>query len=54
VTHRLRSVGISTLCLVAMLAANVGVASAHAQYQGSTPAANGTEARLMKTSSTST
>jgi methionine-rich copper-binding protein CopC len=42
VTNRVRSVGISALCLVAMLAVNVGVASAHAQYQSSTPAANGT------------
>jgi methionine-rich copper-binding protein CopC len=42
VTYRPRSVIISALGLVAMLAASVGVASAHAQYQTSSPPANAT------------
>src|SRR5258708_3587711 len=42
VIRRLRATVISGIGLVAMLAASVGVASAHAQYQSSTPPANGT------------
>jgi methionine-rich copper-binding protein CopC len=42
VIRRCRTLGISGISLVVVLAASVGIASAHAQYQSSTPPANGT------------
>lgn len=41
-TRRFRAVAISMVCLVALSATTVGLASAHAQYDSSTPPANGT------------